>query len=56
MESMQAAIALATQTRLGAMAAGVLPAALVAAAKLLDQSMRRPSLVGMLAHSLHLAL
>ncbi|MES2185087.1 MAG: hypothetical protein V4505_11120 [Pseudomonadota bacterium] len=52
MGRMEAAAALVTRNRFAALAAAGLPLAAAVVAKLLDQSMRRPSLVGVLMHSL----
>lgn len=52
---MEAVLATARNSRLAVLAVGALPAAVAGAAAMLDQSMRRPSLAGMVLQSLRLA-
>ena len=52
---MNAALHIASRSPLAALATGRLHGVVAAGTKLLEQSTRRPSLVGVLAHALHLA-
>ena len=52
MGSMETAAAIVSRNRFAALASAGLPLVAAGIAKLLDQSMRRPSLAGMLMHSL----